>query len=282
MPVSVAPGDWRYARAMPTPPAAATEPGLSCAGLTVCVPDKTLVRELSLTIRAGDFVAMLGPNGVGKTLTLLTLAGLRAAAAGEIRLAGVPLAQASRPQIARRLGMMLQHQADPFPTSVLETALLGRHAQTGMWHWQTAGDIAAARHALREVDLQDLEARAASTLSGGERRRLALATLLTQDPEVLLLDEPLNHLDPQHRFMVLECLAQRCNHGKAVIASLHDPALAARYASHALLMHGDGRWAFGTAADLLTAERLAALYQTPFTALAHDGHTLLFPVAPRA
>jgi iron complex transport system ATP-binding protein len=178
--------------------------------------------------------------------------------------------------------MMLQHQADPFPSTVLEMALLGRHAQTGIWHWESAADIQLARNALRAVDLHGLEQRTAVSLSGGERRRLAMATLLTQDPQLLLLDEPLNHLDPQHRFMVLDCLAALCAGGKAVVASLHDPMLAARYASHVLLLHGDGRWAFGTVADLLTTDRLEALYRTPFASLHHDGQRVLVPVAPQA
>lgn len=255
---------------------------LNCTGLTVSITGKTLVEALELNLEPGNFVAMLGPNGVGKTLTLLTIAGLRAAGAGRVSLGSKNLAHLGRAEIARALGMMLQHQSDPFPTTVLETALLGRLAQTGIWHWQSPRDIDVARRALRAVDLQGLEERAAGTLSGGERRRLALATLLTQDPRVMLLDEPLNHLDPQHRFMVLDCLASLCRQGKAIIASLHDPMLAARCASHALLLYGDGRWDFGAATDLLTADRLEALYQTAFASLRHDGQTVLFPVAPRA
>lgn len=255
---------------------------MGCAGLTVSVAGRLLVRELDLVLRPGDFVALLGPNGVGKTLTLLTLAGLRAAESGKLFVGGKALEDMTRAEVARGLGMMLQHQSDPFPTSVLETALLGRHAQVGIWHWQSHRDLEIARQALRHVDLAGLEDRAAGTLSGGERRRLALASLLTQDPRAMLLDEPLNHLDPQHRFLVLARLARLCADGKAVLASLHDPMLAARYASHVLLLHGDGRWAFGTARELLTADRLQDLYQTPFASLVHDGRPLLFPVAPPA
>ncbi|UCG72022.1 MAG: ABC transporter ATP-binding protein [Chromatiales bacterium] len=259
---------------------APTKP-LSCTELDVAVAGRRLVHSLSLTVEPGSFIAMLGPNGVGKTLTLLTLAGLRPASAGRVSLGGTELAALPRSRVARELGMMLQHQSDPFPTTLLETALLGRHAQTGLWHWESPADIEAARTALRAVDLQGLEQRAAVSLSGGERRRLAMATLLTQDPQLLLLDEPLNHLDPQHRFMVLDCLARLCDAGKAVVASLHDPMLASRYASHALLLHGDGRWAYGPADELLTTDRLESLYQTPFACVDHGGQTVLFPVAPQ-
>jgi iron complex transport system ATP-binding protein len=255
---------------------------LNCSGLGVTVAGRELVRELELQVAPGQFIAMLGPNGVGKTLSFMTLAGLRPAATGAVRLGDTELGQLSRSEVARQLGLMLQHQADPFPTTVLETALLGRHAQTGIWHWQSPADVEQAREALQMVDLAGLEHRAAGTLSGGERRRLALATLLTQNPQLFLLDEPVNHLDPQHRFMVLDCLSALCAAGKSVIASLHDPMLAARHASHVLLLYGDGRWELGTADDLLTANRMEALYQTPFASMNYDGGKVLFPVAPQA
>jgi iron complex transport system ATP-binding protein len=240
------------------------------------------VTGLELRVAPGDFIALLGPNGVGKTLTLLTLAGLRAAAAGDVRLAGAPVAGLTRQSIARRLGMLLQHQSDPFPTTVLETALLGRHASRGLWRWETAQDRERARAALRAMDLSELEQRAADTLSGGERRRLAMAMLIAQDPEVLLLDEPLNHLDPQHRLTLLDCVASLCGAGKAAIASLHDPWLAAQYASHVLMLYGDGRWRFGPTPTVLTAELLGELYGTPFTRVQHGDQPVYFPLTRRS
>lgn len=253
---------------------------LVCRDVTIAIAGRVLVDGLEFQIGPGDFVAVLGPNGVGKTLSLLSIAGLRNTERGEIEVGGDALRDLRRPAIARRLGLMLQHQSDPFPSSVLETALLGRHARNGIWHWETAEDRELARSVLRRVDLAGLEQRAAATLSGGERRRLALATLLMQDPALMLLDEPLNHLDPQHRFTVLACLAQLCRQGKAVMASLHDTMLAEQYASHALLLHGNGRWYFGPASEMLTEERLQDLYQTPFATVRHAGRRLLLPVAP--
>jgi len=248
--------------------------------LAITIANRHLVEALTLSVHPGQFIAVLGPNGVGKTLTLLTLAGLRNPDRGDIYLGDSRLSQLSRPVIARRLGLMLQNQADPFPTSVLETTLLGRHARNGIWGWETSADRRLARDTLAQVDLSGLEERTAATLSGGERRRLALATLLMQDPDLLLLDEPLNHLDPQHRFAVLACLTELCTGGKAVIASLHDPMLAAQYASHVLLLHGDGSWFFGASSELLNQAHLEALYDTPFVAVHHGTRQLLMPIAP--
>ena len=256
---------------------------LATTALTVSVAGRPLVESLALSVAPGSRVALLGPNGVGKTLTLHTLCGLRAPAAGGVALRGDDLRLLEPRQRARRVGLLLQEQEDPFPTTVLETALMGRHAQLGVWQWETAEDEAAALSALATMDLGGLAAREAGTLSGGERRRLGLASLLVQDPDVLLLDEPLNHLDPSHQFAVLATLKRLAADGKAVVASLHDPVLAAQHFDSALLLHGDGRWQFGPAADLLTAPTLAALYGVAFAAYRRDDPTapaVMLPTPP--
>ncbi len=244
---------------------------LDTDSLDVHVAHRVLVRELALALQPGALVAVLGPNGVGKTLTLHTLSGLRAAGGGAVRARGSDLRLIGQRERALRLGLLLQDQDDPFPTTVLETAVMGRHARLGLWQWETAEDHALARHALAEMDLAGMENRLSATLSGGERRRLALATLLVQDPDVLLLDEPLNHLDPRHQFAVLATLRQLARGGKAIMASLHDPVLAARHFDTALLLHGDGRWQLGPVAELLSAGTLSELYAVPFERYRRDG-----------
>lgn len=251
---------------------------LESEGLDIQVPGRTLVRQLHFAVRPGALIAVLGPNGVGKTLTLHTLAGLRTAGPGAVRSGGTDLRVMGQRERALRVGLLLQDQDDPFPTSVLETALMGRHARLGLWQWETAEDEALARRALAEMDLTGMEERFCATLSGGERRRLGLATLLVQDPDVLLLDEPLSDLDPRHQFAVLATLRQLAGDGKSVIASLHDPVLAARHFDIALLLHGDGRWRMGAVAELLTPTTLSELYQVPFDRYQGDSGSVLLPV----
>jgi iron complex transport system ATP-binding protein len=109
-------------------------------------------------------------------------------------------------------------------------------------------------------------------MSGGERRRVAIASLLAQKPGVFLLDEPTNHLDPHHQLAILGLFKELTRNGSTVIASLHDPTLAARFADRALLLFGDGRWRAGTTEEMLTAESLSDLYLTPMQETIINGH----------
>ncbi len=157
---------------------------------------------------------------------------------------------------------------------MLDAVLVGRHPHVSLWNWESAADVEVARAALGDCDLAGLEERAIDTLSGGERRRVALAAVLAQDPDVLLLDEPQNHLDPHHQLDVLKLLRARADRGHAVIAALHDPALAARFADQVLLLFGDGRWAWGDTATTLTAAALSDMYRVAFEEVLVGGRRL--------
>ena len=246
-------------------------PRLASPGFDVAVNGRTLVRALAFEAGSGEFIAVLGRNGVGKTLTLHTLAGLRVPAAGSVNLDGRVLAGWTGRERARRLALLPQTADDPFPSTVFDAALIGRHPHLPFWQWEGAEDLARANAALALVGLAEFAARDVTTLSGGERRRLEIATLLAQDAAVCLLDEPTNHLDPQHRNEVLGLFRERADAGGLVIAALHDATLAARHADRVLLLHGDGRWQFGDAGTTLNAANLSELYRVPVEELASRG-----------
>jgi iron complex transport system ATP-binding protein len=234
--------------------------GLACTQLTVEVAGRTLVRELELAVAGGAVTAILGCNGAGKTMTLHTLAGLRAPARGSVTLDGALLANWPRRALARKLGLLTQTTEDPFPSTVLDSVLVGRHPHIDFWRWESDADRAIARTALAAVTLEDLVERDIDTLSGGERRRVALATLLAQNPDVFLLDEPINHLDPHHQLDVLKLLREKAHAGRTVVMSLHDAGLAARFSDHALLLFGNGEWLSGPTAEVLTPDTMTKLY----------------------
>lgn len=252
---------------------------LACTDLSVAVGDRELVTNLNLDIGAGSFVCVLGTNGVGKTLTLHTLAGLRAAAGGHVRLGDDLLTSLPRREIARRLGLLLQMHDDAFPLTVMDSVLMGRYPHGGFWEWAGTEDHAAVRAALLALDLDGIENRGITSLSGGERERVALATILVQDPAIWLLDEPTNHLDPHHQLIVLDVLRELANRQRIIVTTVHNPALAMRYADHVLLLFGNGEWEFGSAAELLEPTRLQRMYQTPFDYYRNGSgsRTLLLP-----
>ncbi len=244
---------------------------LGCEHLDITVPGRSLVSDLQFSIAQGEFLAVLGQNGSGKSLTLHTLAGLRPIASGTIMLQGVPLVAIPRKAVAKHLALLPQHNEDIFPSTVIDTVLIGRHPHINRFRWESDGDRQIARDALRSVDLEALAERDLATLSGGERQRVAIAQVLAQCPDVYLLDEPSNQLDPQHQLAVLQLFRERSRSGKTVIASLHDINLAARFADQCLLLYGDGRWQKGETRSVLNPANLSELYATPIEAVAwHD------------
>lgn len=242
-------------------------PLLSCQGLDIAVDECVLVANLTLQLQPGTITAVLGRNGTGKSLTLHTLAGLRPASSGRVLFNERALTDWPRRARAQHLGFVPQDIDEPFPVTVLECAVSGRHPHIDFWQWESAEDYAIARTALAAVDLQHFAERNIETLSGGERRRLAIATALTQQPQVFILDEPTNHLDPQHQLQVLKLLRNKADAGCAVIMSLHDAGLASRFADAALLLFGNGQWLHGSATEVISGATLSHLYDTPIREL---------------
>lgn len=236
---------------------------LAVHNLSLVRGTRRLVNGLNLDIALGQCWLVLGENGSGKSTLLSTLAGWLKPECGEIRLGGKVLRDWPARERARKMAWLAQADENPFPLSVLAKTLTGREPHLGRWDWEGADDIALARTQLARFDLDGLEMRDLATLSGGERRRVALATTLTQDAELLLLDEPLSQLDLRHQQQALAILREEVAMGKTVVMVSHDPNHARDLASHALLLFGDGRWLAGPVADVLTAEHLFSLYHCP-------------------
>ena len=251
---------------------------LSVRHLQLAIAGQPICQDLQLDILPGECWGILGKNGVGKTTLLQTLAGLRAPDGGEILLQDRPLAQLPRQQVAQQIGVLFQDNRALFPASVLESVLIGRHPWLKRWQWEGRAEFEQAQAALRRVDLEGLAARDVITLSGGEYQRLQIATLLTQNPVLSLLDEPINHLDLHHQISILKTLtADLAALGHAMIMVLHDLNLAARFCDHLLLLFGGGQTCQGSPTTVLTGENLQQLYGHPLCQLAVNGRSVFVP-----
>ena len=245
--------------------------------LNVSIGGHHACRELSFDLPSGKSLAILGRNGAGKSTLLATLAGLRAADHGSVHLYGKALREYTPRDLARLRGYCAQQQHDAFASTVLETALVGRHPHLDRWALETENDKAIARHALQRTGLTGFEARQVQTLSGGERQRLAVATLLVQQAEVLMLDEPLSHLDLNHAMAMLALLDEEAVQGRTLAAVLHEPNFARRHFDFTLMLFGDGRWTFGPSADVITVDSLQQLYGHGLRALQDNGEPWFIP-----
>ncbi len=242
---------------------------LSRAGRQLC-------RDLNIQFEANQHWVVLGPNGAGKSTLLHTLAGLLTADNG-IGLCGKPVADWPPRARAQKLGILFQHVDLHFPMTVFETALIGRHPHIPAWHWERDKDYEITREALRTVDLEHCSERLVSALSGGELRRLSVAILLTQNPPILLLDEPNNHLDTNHLFSLFDHLDGLREQGRLLITATHDPNLASRYATHTLLLFEDQTYLAGDCREVLSVNHLSRLYDHPYRALDTESHTFFLP-----
>ncbi len=253
-------------------------PLLEVRQLLLRVGSRTLVRDLSFRVQPGELWCLLGRNGAGKTTLLNTVVGLRDPQAGSVHLAGRRLGDWPGNEAARQRGFLPQSIHDAFSASVLESVLVGRHPYLSRWQWEGDFERELALAALGEVDLAGFEQRDVLTLSGGERQRVALAALLAQDAPLLLLDEPVSHLDLHHQILVLEHLGKLARErGKGVLLTLHELNLAARFASHALLFGPDGAVRQGPAREVMVEPALESAFGHRVTRMEAGSRTWFLP-----
>jgi len=246
--------------------------------LSLSRANKKICHNLDLQIKAGECWAILGQNGVGKSTLLLTLAGLFESYQGDVFLQEHVIQKMSRREIAKIIGVMLQDDVWSFPASVEEFVLHGRHAyRSGLGDF-SAQDKAFAKQALCDTDLLELVHRPVNQLSGGESRRLALATLLVQAPKLMLLDEPVNHLDLKYQIGLLNLVCDIVkNQQKSVIMVLHDVNLVQRFCDKIVMLWGDGNIEYGLADELLVEEKLSALYGHKICKLEQGEKSFFYP-----
>jgi iron complex transport system ATP-binding protein len=251
---------------------------LACRQLSIQVADKLLCRDLSFNMAAGEVWGLLGPSGAGKTSLLHSLAGILRPAAGTVHYQDMAIDSLDAQAMALHRGLLLQDNAEPFPGTVLAAVMTGRHPHLRPWQWESADDERLSLQALERLGLAGFEQRELASLSGGERQRVAIAALLTQDPRLLLLDEPNTHLDLHHSIQLMALLRQLASdEGKGVLMVLHDPGLAARYCDQVILLFGDGNHLSGAGKTLLQTGHLSRLYHHPLAQIDTDYGPLFVP-----
>jgi iron complex transport system ATP-binding protein len=246
--------------------------------ITVKIATKVICQSASLHLRPGEVWGVLGPNGCGKTTLLHALAGLYPLNTGELFLDQTNYKQLSSKAIAQSVGLLFQDFVVNFPQTVWDYCLAGRYPHLTYLKKESERDKEIVTQALTLMGFEDAHQKNIHHLSGGEKRRLAIAALLAQTPKIYLLDEPTNHLDIKHQIKVLSHFKNLANSQAAtVIMALHDINLAQQYCDHILLLFQGGWTKQGLKQDMLTSSQLTQLYQHPIQSISTASGRFWYP-----
>jgi iron complex transport system ATP-binding protein len=223
---------------------------------------RDVIFDIDFNVDKGESLAIIGPNGCGKTTLLRAIAGL-IKFSGSITIDGLGLAQLKPRQQARRLALLSQLAPANFAYSVYDTVMMGRYAHlSGLLAPPGAADREMVQNCLNVLDLADLRHKPINTLSGGQLQRVYLARALAQDPDIILLDEPTNHLDLKYQFQLIDYLKNwAVAENKTIIGVLHDINLARYLTENMLVLKGGRIAAKGPAAEILSPELLQDVYE---------------------
>ncbi|UWG47163.1 ABC-type cobalamin/Fe3+-siderophores transport system, ATPase component [Halanaeroarchaeum sp. HSR-CO] len=254
---------------------------LAISNLAFSYPDEPVFRDVSLTVDDGSVLALLGPNGTGKSTLLRIVMGLLEPDNGTVSLDGEPLDDFSRAERAAAVAYVPQSETPTFAPTVFESVLLGRAPHTS-WRPSRA-DRDRVAEVLDALEMGDIAMRSLDELSGGQRQKVRIARLLVQDPAAMLLDEPTASLDLRHRLDVLALVRQHVRRRGAVgVVAMHDIELAARFADSVALLHDGIVHASGPPIEVLTESAIETVYGVAATVTVHDGRLHVDPDRPRA
>ena len=226
--------------------------------------ESPVLKNVSLTIAAGEVLGILGPNGSGKSTLLKLLMRILVPQQGTIEWFGQPHEAVSQSDIARHVAFVPQETQQAFPFTINEMVLMGRyphHNRTWGLGWEGSRDRTVAMQAMRDLDVAHLGARLITNVSGGERQRAVIARALSQEPEVLLLDEPTAFLDLHHQLDIARVM-RRLNRerGLTVVLVSHDLNLASQYCDRLLLLREGEIVTVGSPEEVIARESLEAVY----------------------
>jgi len=254
--------------------------GIKINGLTLQIGETQVCDSLNVNFECGESWAILGVNGVGKSTLLHTLIDLESKTSDVIRIDDMDLTayRKNRKLLARKTGILLQDYEYNFTCTVIDAVLVGRHPFAPQWQWNQDHDISIAENALNIVGLSKFRDRTIDTLSGGEKRRMNIATLLAQDPTYFLMDEPTNHLDLHAQITLLDMMKSHIREkNRTTVMVMHDANLAKRYSEKTLLLFGNGHWMAGDSEALINKENLERLYGCAIQTYVNNKTTVYLP-----
>ena len=239
---------------------------------------------VSVDVCRGEIVAVIGPNGAGKSTLVRVLAGTLLPSSGRVLLEARDLTEFSRRDIARRIAVVPQESSVAFGFNVREVVLMGRAPHQSGLLYPSDEDLRVVAAALVACDLTELGDRPLNELSGGERRRVVIARALAQAPQVLLLDEPVAHLDVRHSIALYELVRrQAAEQGIACLCVMHDLNAVARWADRAVLLSEGRVVRAGALHEVLVPELLESVFGVPLRSGTDpvDGARYFLPALPR-
>ena len=232
---------------------------------------EAVVKSLQFNLRRGKMTAILGSNGAGKTTLLHLALGILTPWQGMIRLEGQDLHSYTRREIGKRIALVPQMEQMVFEYSVLDFILMGRAPHLPTLGQPGEEDVQSAFQALKRVGIEELWDHSLSALSGGERQLVLIARALTQEPQILLLDEPTAHLDLHNSANLVQLFRQLKSQGVTLVITSHDPQIVYAVADDVLLLKGGRVLAYGQLGDTLNESLLSELYRLPIRVHDLDG-----------
>jgi len=241
-----------------------------------------VLQNVSAELARGQILGILGPNGSGKTTLLRLLSGTRVPTSGDVLLDEMSLRRSSRRALAQRIAVVPQETQLAFDYTVMEMVLMGRHPHLGLFQLEGPADLAIARDAFGATGTAELEARQFSTLSGGEKQRVVIASALAQSSDILLLDEPTASLDLGYQLEVASLLLRLSRErGITIAVSTHDLNFAANVCQQLVMLRAGRVIAAGATSEVLTPEHVRALYDVTADVHVHGatGRLIVVPIA---
>jgi len=229
--------------------------------LSFSYAQKNVLQDISFYVERGDFWVILGPNGAGKSTLIKLLAGLLKASSGTISISGSPITSYSVKELSKKIAYIPQRQNVIFDFTLFDMVLMGRNPYHSVWRSAGKEDSEIVLDAIEQTHLIDLKDKLFAELSGGEQQRTLLARAMSQQAEIMLLDEPLTNLDIVHQYEILDILTKLNQKQKiTVVMVLHDIALTKNYAQQVLLLKKGKNIASGQCEDVFTSHNIRTLF----------------------